>query len=551
VIKRSLVFILLAAGSLVPAAGAFAQAAPPSLGTIGVRLLEAPVARQNDPRARDYIVDHLSQGTTISRRMEVVNRTTEPQTIQLYAGAAKIADGLFSTLDGHTGNELSTWTSVAPGLLSIPPGQSAQATVTIAVPKDAHDGERYGAVWAERVASTQQGVNVANRVGIRMYLSVGTGSEPASDFTIETLTAKRLPGGDPAVTAMVHNTGGRALDMSGNLELKDGPGGLHAGPFNAELGTTLGIGQREPVLVKLDRRIPAGPWDAVITLKSGEIAHSAHATITFPASGSGRAVKANSLGDKVKILLPLAGILLAILVAFVIALRRRRKDEYKQIKADLRRFEKLVKAHGGVELPVSRADDPAIAIRAAIKQAKRSGDEKTAAKLEARLDELVALRAASARAAEEPETAAVPPLAQEAEPAVETGPAAAEPALEAEFAPAPVAEAEVGGDVPPASPPPAPVPEARAEPSAPSPERTAATVLRELAAAAPGARRFALIREARAFGIDIIEAHPDELSALSDDLRARVMSAPPGAGNGNGHSNGGIPQHEPEGSEIA
>ena len=104
-IKRSLAFILLVAGTLVPAAGAFAQQppTPPSAGSIGVRLLEAPVARQNDPRAREYIVDHISEGTTISRRMEVVNGTTERQTFQLYAGGAKITGGLFSTLDGHTG----------------------------------------------------------------------------------------------------------------------------------------------------------------------------------------------------------------------------------------------------------------------------------------------------------------------------------------------------------------------------------------------------------------------------------------------------------------
>src|SRR5207248_3417987 len=183
---------------------------------------------------------------------------------------AKITGELFSTLDGHTGNDLTTWTTVAPGLLVIPPGQSGQATVTIAVPQNVHDGERYGVVWAERVAPTAEGVNVANRVGIRIYLSVGTGSEPASDFVIETLQAKRLANGQPAVAAMVRNTGGRALDMNGQLELKDGPGGLSAGPFPAELGTTLGIGEREPVLVKLDPRIPAGPWDAHITLRSGE-----------------------------------------------------------------------------------------------------------------------------------------------------------------------------------------------------------------------------------------------------------------------------------------
>ena len=44
------------------------------------------------------------------------------------------------------------------------------------------------------------------------------------------------------VLATVHNTGGRALDMNGTLQLPAGPGGLSAGPFPANLGVTLAIG---------------------------------------------------------------------------------------------------------------------------------------------------------------------------------------------------------------------------------------------------------------------------------------------------------------------
>ena len=43
----------------------------------------------------------------------------------------------------------------------------------------------------------------------------------------------------------------------------------------------------------LDKQVPAGPWDAKITLRSGLIETSAHATITFPAArGAPRAVPA-------------------------------------------------------------------------------------------------------------------------------------------------------------------------------------------------------------------------------------------------------------------
>jgi hypothetical protein len=66
----------------------------------------------------------------------------------------------------------------------------------------------------------------------------------------------------------VHNTGGRALDMNGTLQLSAGPGGLNAGPFPANLGISLAIGATEPITIVLDRRVPDGPSSALVTLRS-------------------------------------------------------------------------------------------------------------------------------------------------------------------------------------------------------------------------------------------------------------------------------------------
>lgn len=140
-------------------------------------------------------------------------------------------------------------------------------------------------------------MTVVNRVGIRIYLSVGPGGEPASAFTVESLTAARLPDGQPMVQAQVHNTGGRALDMEGSLRLSNGPDGLSAGPFDARLGTTLAPGDTEPVTVPLARELPAGPWLARIDLHSGLVDVTAQATITFPAEpGSSAPVAVDGSG---------------------------------------------------------------------------------------------------------------------------------------------------------------------------------------------------------------------------------------------------------------
>ena len=165
-----------------------------------------------------------------------------------------------------------------------------------------------------------------NRVGIRIYLSVGPGGEPASDFAVSSLTAKRDPDGTPIVTAQVRNTGGRALDLAGELRLAEGPGGLSGGPFPAELGTTLGVGNAAPVTILLDKQLPNGPWQANLVLKSGLLERSATAEITFPDAGrKGKAVPLRS-GDRSGpglLLAGLAALLLLALLAFLLRRRRR------------------------------------------------------------------------------------------------------------------------------------------------------------------------------------------------------------------------------------
>jgi hypothetical protein len=97
------------------------------------------------------------------------------------------------------------------------------------------------------------------------------------------------------VQASVRNTGERALDLNGTLNLSKGPAGLAAGPFPVPVGTTLGIGETAPVLVPLDAQLPNGPWLAKISMTSGVTSRTAQATLTFPAGpGAGPAVASDS-----------------------------------------------------------------------------------------------------------------------------------------------------------------------------------------------------------------------------------------------------------------
>jgi hypothetical protein len=285
-VRGRLIALSLVAGIIITATTALAalpDQATASSGSIGVRLLDVPADSPDGSRGRSYIVERVAPGTTVRRRIEITNTTSSTADIAIYPAAADLR-GTFRFASGHSRNELSSWTSVSQLVLRLAPGAGAVETVTIEVPKQASAGERYAVVWAEvsAPAPVTGGVTLVNRVGIRMYISVGPGGAPPSNFAISSLTAERSASGEPLVVATIHNSGQRTIDITGNLTLDKGPGGLRAGPFPVKLAPALGPGDSATVAVQLGKQLPRGPWRAHLRLRSGLIQHVGVATITFP-----------------------------------------------------------------------------------------------------------------------------------------------------------------------------------------------------------------------------------------------------------------------------
>ena len=303
-------------------ATAYAQeaTAPTSPGSIGIQLLEGPVDREDDPRAHTYIIDFLAPGTVIHRKFQVVNTSKTTQHVDLYPGAASVGRGTFLFAPDHTANELTSWVSLFPTSRDLPPGGIAPVEATITVPRTASASERYAVIWAQDSSQPDHTdtIRMINRVGLRIYLDVGPGGEPPSDFQIKDMAATRVADGTPEVVVHVHNTGGRALDMTGSVELTNGPGSLSAGPFPAKLGTTLGIKDTERVIFPLNKRLPDGPWTVNLTLSSGLIHHDAAGTLTFPDTVStSPPVKLESDSSKIGWTLGLGGGLIVTALAIV------------------------------------------------------------------------------------------------------------------------------------------------------------------------------------------------------------------------------------------
>jgi hypothetical protein len=295
IMRRHLAVLGLAATACAVAAGPAAASTAstaghaPRLGSVGIRLMNAPVSERANPRARVYIIDHLAPGTTIHRRIQVDNTSRSAVHLSVYAAAASIAHGQFLFASGRQQNLMTTWVHLSRPALRLAAGRRAQEVLTIRVPRNAPPGEQYGVIWAADQGSdpAARNISLVNRVGIRIYLSVGPGGPPASNFTIATPGASRSAGGRALVTVQARNTGGRALDISGTLTLTKGPGSLRAGPFLLTTVATIAPGQSAPVAFALGAGIPDGPWHALIRLRSGLVIRAEHSTIDFatPAAG--------------------------------------------------------------------------------------------------------------------------------------------------------------------------------------------------------------------------------------------------------------------------
>jgi hypothetical protein len=297
--------------------------------SFGIRLGDVPVSEAGNPRALRYVIDHLHPGVTIHRQILVANLSPSAGHLTVYPDAATITRGSFIGDAGYTRSELTTWITISRDRVSLAPDASTMVTLTIRVPRDASSGERYGVVWAQEISKVRDTRGVAiteiNRVGVRIYLSVGPGGAPPTNFAITSLTATRSAHGQPVVRAHVRNTGGRAIDISGYVELSHGPGGITAGPYKVDTDITIAPGQSWPVTIALSSQLPDGPWRTLMELTSGLTKRQATATIRFPGSAVKVTATATSSGYLI-----LAAILVTLLILALTAaawlIRRNRRS---------------------------------------------------------------------------------------------------------------------------------------------------------------------------------------------------------------------------------
>jgi len=284
---RSL-FVLATAALLSVGGSAAVSAAPvvqasagvPGSG-IGIGLIAPP--------GQPWIVETPEPGDVITRHVRVYNNTGAAQAVSVYAGPASIENRVFTEEAVGETNALTSWTTVDHPTLQLSDGEDAEVKVTITVPPDAPSAQLYGVLYAAVDGS---------RPGVRMYVTVGGDNGPAADFTVTDLVPQRQSNGIATVSATVTNNGGRAIDLTGTLQLTDGPYGRFTDAVLAK-PTTLAAHATGSVLFIIpgSSSLPAGPWTARTRLRNGYFAHDLNKQITFPEKPSGGGGSTSSVGS--------------------------------------------------------------------------------------------------------------------------------------------------------------------------------------------------------------------------------------------------------------
>jgi hypothetical protein len=253
---------------------------PVAIEDIGVKLADPPPSSLTNPLARAYLTGALQAGGQLTAAVEVSNSTNRPQTISLYVAAASMHAGVFSFADGHSPNELARWTALSNRRLRLAAGKAAIVGVRVHAATGVSQGERYAVVWAAVEAPGAGPVRLVNRVGMRMYLTVG-GAAP-SRYTVSRPKGGRSRMGTPLVTTTIHNSGTRTLSLAGSITLIHGPGGLRIGPITVRLARPLAPGATRTLSLPMTKQLPRGPWHARLALTSGSTERISSATIAFP-----------------------------------------------------------------------------------------------------------------------------------------------------------------------------------------------------------------------------------------------------------------------------
>jgi hypothetical protein len=298
----------LAVGLLAP--GELARAA--ENGEFSLRPVRPESASARD---RSYVVRTVAPGTGFDDRLEARNLTDQPLDLVVEpVDAAITPDGSFAP--GTTTAVEGGWLRVTPGQVRVPARGSARVALRVDVPADAAPGDHVAAVVVRKAAAPSgSGVQVVNRVGVRVYLTVPApagGPAPRRAFELRALRWT----GDRNFEADVANVGDLLVEPVGKLTIARGD---FTTSVDVPVLGTVPPGAVTTLPVRTQGRLDRGTYEATLRLRLVQGGEEQEQRVTFTVSAPPRTVEdADGLP-----LLPLLIAVAALALVVGYALRRR------------------------------------------------------------------------------------------------------------------------------------------------------------------------------------------------------------------------------------
>lgn len=163
------------------------------------------------------VVDlRLQPGEVVQRTITVINTDDEPRTFQFFKdNFTPSEEPGVPRFDGGAGDDLPSWISIQPDLLSISPGATAEGALTVAVPPGARPGDYYGVVF---VAPSSPEATSA-RTAVLVFVTVLGEARYDLDLVSMHLDRRFSDSTEGSLALRVQNAGNVYLQPSGTIEI--------------------------------------------------------------------------------------------------------------------------------------------------------------------------------------------------------------------------------------------------------------------------------------------------------------------------------------------
>jgi hypothetical protein len=317
---------------------------------------------RTDPDGGQWFVAQMDTSQTRTFRMRLFNTTRTAKSAKLY-----LADMLFNAQGtpyvSGTSIDVGTWGRFQTDRVIVPPRQGIVVSFSITVPPKADPGDHIGAVVVEEPPEGVGAIRSVVRTALRIYITLP--GDARKDFQINRVKAALHSVFYPrkmTVTVDLKNTGHVMLNPSVTIDGNpaSGPATLVSRSIESYVATR-----------------PVRFWGGPVRLHIVGVTSS----IGLP----GPSQQASVIIWVIPWHLITALLVLAGLFFLGRHLWRKRGTKVEALKSDLRRIERLITEQriAPTQTTAQRAPDPGTAIKMAMKQARRTGDNHTAERLAA------------------------------------------------------------------------------------------------------------------------------------------------------------------------